>query len=754
MSLRNAVLFTLLATGCSNFEATCLENGSCNRGAAYAGTAGTAGTAGVAGETSGGSGGEAGTAGSGGTTSAGTAGGGTGGSSTAGVAGTGGTAGAPTAGTGGTGGAGEPAVDCGQEPCGYLEAKATMIGLDDHSGITVKLTPGTFETVTASDGRYRIDDVPVGTYAAAFASGQYSAELTIVKVPYGDNAMVLTDALKPLPDIELMRGTLATADSFVTTSPDGRFLAFIPRDIADDGVYSLEVDSGTVVELDSAAVAAHSYIISPDSSSLYWITVDGELKVAPLGGGGTPTILDQDAHGGTSSSSGSPTLFFSDDGSWLVYTVGASSSSWKMRRVRDGKEALLGTRVHIYGDLLFSSDGQSVLCATLEGNLRLLRLSSGVLSELSGAMFSARSLDDGPRFLFSKDGSKVLYQDASGLHIATDSGAQIERLTVADAAASAALQLVAFTEDDDRVIYVEEQTGPVASIRSVPSSGGEATVLSTEFARGQAHEVGRYPILVTPDAVLYIVDDDEDSVGTLNAVAPGGGTPVQLASGVYGHYLAPPKLSFDGARVVYVTDDGDADPNEGVLHSQPVDGTAAIELGTDVVRDAVYLSPDSDYVVFLEVKDGIGNLMSADLATGARLTLGSGVDMPDRYEDTPVRTSDGQRVLFISGRLNPDAPSEPGTLRVATWDGSSVVALSENVSSVVSSSPGGKRISYRANGVLTISPIWGGAATPIAGWGFFSMRWVAEGIHYRMKLPSGDAREALDGYYIANDIGP
>ncbi|MBW2456170.1 MAG: carboxypeptidase regulatory-like domain-containing protein, partial [Deltaproteobacteria bacterium] len=56
---------------------------------------------------------------------------------------------------------------------GAIEGTATLVGMDDHSGITVELDGTGYAGVTSSDGNFRINAVPVGAYTLTARKEEY-----------------------------------------------------------------------------------------------------------------------------------------------------------------------------------------------------------------------------------------------------------------------------------------------------------------------------------------------------------------------------------------------------------------------------------------------------------------------------------------------------------------------------------------------------------------------------------------------------
>lgn len=683
-------LISLVAASCTNFTATCIEKGTCERG--DEGTGGAAGDGGDSSSRAGGAGG--------GTDTGGTAGGGAGGM---------GGAGGAAAGGQGPGGSAS-AVDCSTEPCGYLSSKATLVGLSDHADIAVTLTPGDFTTVTTQDGSYRLDDIPVGDYTLRLEKGPYEETVPTVGIRYGVNAVVIADAQYPMPEVELPRARRVLDQIvFVQISPNtAPLIAYDSRFLT--GTKTLHVKNiltDAVTNIDEAGV--FDFAFSPDGSALYWRNESRELRYSPIEGGGS-TLIDSGVNienywpGWAVANS---EYAFTPDQRWLVYPHGKSQPIRRMRALHSDAQLLLGTG---NAALTFSEQGDTALHLTAERQLVWVWLSSGQVIDLTPEIPDSPREDPGPKFQISSDGTRVAYENAEGLHVATRSAQAPIREHVA-VSAERELQILRFTPSGSHLLYLSEATDEPPTLFAARTDGSGSLQLTSFFGSGALRDVNSYPVHVTAfDRVIYPVVNEE-GVSAYDVALAGGGSE-RLSDEIL--KWSSVALTRDRRRLIYMAEDGNSNTKDGLLYTRDLETGTELLVARDVVTSSVTLAPNSRHVVFAQHSDGIGSLMSADLLTGDRLTLGSGINVFSYSAPMLTVTPDEERILFIGDRETPDSGTSVGTLKVASWDGNTVFALARNIKSIQSISPDSRYVAFVAEGILLLAPISGGDASSIA----------------------------------------
>jgi Tol biopolymer transport system component len=261
--------------------------------------------------------------------------------------------------------------------------------------------------------------------------------------------------------------------------------------------------------------------------------------------------------------------------------------------------------------------------------------------------------------------------------------------------------------DGSRVLYVADQdTDETLELYSVPIAGGTPLKLSGSLVLGGNVASGSAQFNAAGNRVLYVADQNINSVDELFSVAASGGTPTKLngtlASG--GDVSATSsRFSPDGNRVVYRADQ--EHDNVFELYSVPSGGGSPVKISGalvtagDVVENSARVSPDSSHVIYIadqEVNETF-ELYSVPILGGTTVKL-NGV-LPSLDDVTSAEfTPDGSRVIFLA---NEDSASAFELFSVPSAGGTPVkisgpLVAGGNVTDF-QISPNGRRVVYRAD---------------------------------------------------------
>lgn len=239
-------------------------------------------------------------------------------------------------------------------------------------------------------------------------------------------------------------------------------------------------------------------------------------------------------------------------------------------------------------------------------------------TRLNGALVSGG--DVSPSGLqFSPDGSQVLY-------VADQSVDQVDELFIVPSAGGTPLKLngplvfggdvlsnsVRFDPNGNRVLYLADQDiNSVFELYSVPSSGGvPPTKLNVPL--GPGHSVSANGLQFSPDGsrILYHADQDVDEIFEIYSVPSGGGAPVKLNGPlVAGGDVSDKGLQFspDGSRILYLANQVTNSVDELFIvpssGGTPVKINGALANGGDVTDVGLQFSPDGSRVLYRADQD-------------------------------------------------------------------------------------------------------------------------------------------------------
>jgi Tol biopolymer transport system component len=297
-----------------------------------------------------------------------------------------------------------------------------------------------------------------------------------------------------------------------------------------------------------------------------------------------------------------------------------------------------------FSGLAFSPDSSLVLYhadqdADGVGEIYSVPSAGGTAVKLNGPLVAGGDVSfSGPAFRFSPDSSRVLYvadQDTDTVQeiysVPSTGGAAVKLNGPLVAGGNVSTNGLAFSPDSSRVLYVADQdTDTVQEIYSVPSAGGAAVKLNGPLvAGGGVFFLGQQ---FSPDGsrVLYFADQDTDTVNEIYSVPSTGGTPVKLNGPlVAGGNVSTSGLAFspDSSRVLYLADQDTDFVDE--IYSVPSAGGAAVKLngplvaGGDVSGTGLQFSPDGSLVLYLADQDTdfVNEIYSVPSAGGAATKL-------------------------------------------------------------------------------------------------------------------------------------
>lgn len=170
-------------------------------------------------------------------------------------------------------------------------------------------------------------------------------------------------------------------------------------------------------------------------------------------------------------------------------------------------------------------------------------------------------------------------------------------------------------------------------------------------------DVDYYQISPDNQYVVYVADQETDTVEELYSLRLPNGTPVKLTSLLYPESrLSNFAISPDSSRVIYLSRTEEDSDYE--LHSVPISGPASesVKLSKSSINGTInfseyQISPDSNYVVFIadQVIDGDFELFRVPIigpATSA-VELSNEPDVM-KFDISP----DGEKIVFMAGSLD------------------------------------------------------------------------------------------------------
>src|SRR5262249_11540341 len=113
------------------------------------------------------------------------------------------------------------------QTAGVLSGLATLVGLDDSSGINVSLAGTSLSTTTASDGSFTLPNPPPGIYGLSFDRGPYHELVPSVLTLTGTNGFYLDGSLYAMSESTLVvpRGQRRVSDKLYNAqrTPNGDY---------------------------------------------------------------------------------------------------------------------------------------------------------------------------------------------------------------------------------------------------------------------------------------------------------------------------------------------------------------------------------------------------------------------------------------------------------------------------------------------------------------------------------------------------
>ncbi len=544
---------------------------------------------------------------------------------------------------------------------------------------------------SSSNGVYRLDDVPVGTWTIdALAPGFVLAAHAGVVVMRGQVTNAPTLALMadttpafpsaPLKGIALRLGRTdhagtqvtviaGTTELVTTTASDGSYgfsavpigvcaLRFdydghtenIPQVLALGGTEGQVIDGGLYALSSYPLLLPEARRIAPlpsyrplyplDHDHLLYADIDpdGEnvvLHELALTDGSSTTIADEVLDFFpyvTLSNDHQKLLYETDEGAELAVSAASGGPAVKLSGIIDD-----------FNSAAFSPDGAHVNYPADDGT-------TYVVSSAGGASTSLWT--GSAAFAFHPDGKRVVYQWCNG----SDCRVSIRAIDGSDTPVDLLLDAQGVPKLTTNGAYVVLQTnsGPPQILAAATDGSGARTLWSGAAQSTVPLSADGHHVAILTGTELLVAD--------LTSSA----TPAPVASNVW-------SAAFGTSRIVYTpsvveTAGGFYYPS---LAQQPIDGGAEVVLGTQIAQYAV--SPDGQYTVFIDQLDfaaGRGRLVGAD-ATGATVVLASNV-----YGF--VFTADSSRVLF-----SVDDPATPGgrLVQSAAPAGGAVATLASAVTS-------------------------------------------------------------------------
>jgi Tol biopolymer transport system component len=317
---------------------------------------------------------------------------------------------------------------------------------------------------------------------------------------------------------------------------------------------------------------------------------------------------------------------------------------------------------------------------------------------------------------FSPDGSRVAYvadkdsDEVLELYSVASSGGTILKLSAPlPVSGSVDANSPVFSPNSSRIIYrADQQTDQVFELYTVPATGGATTKLNGTLVNGG--DVGGGGLLYSPDGshVLYVADQDTDEASELYSVLATGGTPQKLNGPlVMGGNVASAsaKYNANGSRVIYVADQDHNSVDE--LYSVATTGGAPVKLngplvsGGDVSQTSSRFSPDGNRVVYRadQNTDEKFELYSVPSTGGTPVKLnGSLVSAGDVVADSARISPDSTHVLYLADQ-DTDNKFELYNVPIAGGTPLKLNGLLPTTGDVTSAefTPDGSRVIYLAN---------------------------------------------------------
>ncbi len=506
-----------------------------------------------------------------------------------------------------------------------VQGVATPAGVADASGLTVRLLDDTGASIatatTDAAGAYTLPGVPPGLYTATFDRGAYHETVPALLAMPGTDGFVVDGGILPLAPLEVPRArrlVAAPSTAPVAITPDGGE-AVVARELGGAGTCVLDtvdVATGQVREVPAPSCSANLQV-SDDGTLAYAggnaSTSDpAPIYATPVAGGPSVRLLDRPLNGA---------FQVLPDGRHLVVATQPSNGLpyQVVLAAADGSppEVLLAaspwyTAISI---VQLSPDGSQLLVDS--SGLKVITLATGAVTDLGAGGSDPRFLPGGvkvlyatsdpqssygvvdlqvvpasggtPRLLASQvsqhtatptpDGSRVLYQDASGGtpgpidSVPVDGSAAPVTL-----AASAAIQAV--SPDGSRVVLTRF---PDRELVSVPVAGGAVADLGGQDAQRVAF---------SPDGtrVAWTQSCDANKACDLEVAPIAGGPPTRIATGAF--QLGALVFSPDGSAVFYLTVRSFGNVHHGTLMRAATSGGPPVE----VIPDAWDLRRVGDHV--------------------------------------------------------------------------------------------------------------------------------------------------------------
>ena len=506
-----------------------------------------------------------------------------------------------------------------------VQGVATPAGVADASGLTVRLLDDTGASIatatTDAAGAYTLPGVPPGLYTATFDRGAYHETVPALLAMPGTDGFVVDGGILPLAPLEVPRArrlVAAPSTAPVAITPDGSE-AVVARELGGAGTCVLDtvdVATGQVREVPAPSCSAN-LPVSDDGTLAYAggnaSTSDpAPIYATPVAGGPSVRLLDRPLNGafqvlpdGTSPGGGDAAL----------ERAPLPGRARRRRRVAAGgaprglalvhghlnraalagrqpaPRRLLGAEGHHPrhrcrddlgaggSDPRFLPGGVKVLYATSDPqssygvvDLQVVPASGGT-PRLLASQVSQHTATPTP------DGSRVLYQDASGGtpgpidSVPVDGSAAPVTL-----AASAAIQAV--SPDGSRVVLTRF---PDRELVSVPVAGGAVADLGGQDAQRVAF---------SPDGtkVAWTQSCDANKACDLEVAPIAGGPPTRLATGAF--QLGALVFSPDGSAVFYLAVRSFSNVHHGTLMRAATSGGPPVE----VIPDAWDLRRVGDHV--------------------------------------------------------------------------------------------------------------------------------------------------------------
>lgn len=342
---------------------------------------------------------------------------------------------------------------------------------------------------------------------------------------------------------------------------------------------------------------------------------------------------------------------------------------------------------------------------------------------LNGPLVSGGSVSN---FQVSADGMRVVYiadEETDGvpeIYSVPTAGGTAVKLNPALVPGGRVQFDFRISPDSARVVYhADQETDEVYEVFSVPIGGGTATKLNPALVLGGDVQGGPATFSISPDSaqVLYVADQEADTIEEAYLVPIGGGTAVNISGD-----LAPTmdvlvaRFSLDGTRVL-VRGQADADSNIE-LFSVPIDLQPGVQLDGGLDVRGAHPSPDGVHVV-LQIGSTL-RLYTVPLTGGTPTALHDALPVASGRGGGGIVsqllfTSDGSRVFYHRPIFSSETPA-PFTAPTA---GGPELMLAARIGYRVAVLPSGSAVLYfveatptRNAGLLMQAPS-GGEATRV-----------------------------------------